>query len=219
MTNYEKDTLNGYRSLERAAAYKKFHTSEWSWGRLVTFFEQRSIARELGHYNWSSNQQVLDIPCGTGVLGKVIHRFPFQVVASDISLEMMDLAKEEYSSTQLLKFVQADITATKFARGSFSCVITLGFFHRVPQEIKRAALRELAELSNNLVIITCSVDTPIQRLKHFILGKLRRNHVPALFPVPLGEMSQECEAVGLKVVRAYTVVPLFSSHAILVLEK
>lgn len=219
MTNYEKDTLNAYRSVERALAYKEFHTSEFSWGRLVTWFEQKAVARELRRYNWTPNDKVLDIPCGTGVLGNLIRRFPFRVVASDISLEMMDLAKEEYPKNQLLKCVQADITATKFARDSFSCVVTLGFFHRVPKEIKRAALRELAKLSNNLVIITCSVDTPIQRIKHFILDKLRRNHVPALCPVPLGEMFEECESVGLRVVRAYMVVPLFSAHAILVLEK
>ena len=219
MTNYERDTLNAYRTPERAAAYKQFHTSDWSWARFVTWCEQRAIARELKYYKWSPADQLLDIPCGTGILGKLLHRFPFQIVASDISPEMMELAKSEYPADQLLNCTQADITATSFPRNSFACVITLGFLHRVPPEIKRATLMELAALSSRVVIVSCSVDTPLQKMKHAMLTRIKRSHVPALYPVSISEITSECESIGFRVVRAFMVVPLLSAHAILVLEK
>lgn len=219
MTDYEKQTLNAYRTPERAAEYKRFHTTDWSWGRFVTWSEQRAVARELRRYDWSPLDQLLDIPCGTGILGKLLHRFPFQIVASDISTEMMALAKEEYPIDRLSDCVQSDITNTPFPRGSFSCVITLGFLHRVPREVKRVALREIAALSNHVVIVSCSVDTPLQRFKHGLLSLFKRSHVPAPCPVPFKEIISDCEASGLRVVRAFMVMPPFSAHAILVLEK
>jgi SAM-dependent methyltransferase len=218
-TNYEADTLNAYRTGQRAAEYKRYHTSDWSWARFVTWREQRALARELRRYSWSSDDHLLDIPCGTGILGKLLHSFPFRIVASDISLEMMALAQAEYPGERLIDCVQADITKTPFPRGSFACVVTLGFLHRVPLEVKRAALREMAALSSRVVVATCSVDTPLQRLKQRILSWVKPGHVPAPCPISLDTLSAECEGQGLRIVSAFMVVPLFSAEAMLVLEK
>lgn len=219
MIDYERDTLNAYRTPERAAEYKRFQTSDWSWGRFVTWREQRAIAHELEKYDWTPSDRLLDIPCGTGVLGKLLHRFSFQIVASDISEEMMDIAKAEYPADRLVACTQADITDTSFPRGSFACVVTLGFLHRVPLDVKRATLREIAALSSRLAIVTCSVDTSMQRFKHVVLSLVKRNHVPAPCPAPLHEIIAECEAHGFRVVHAFMVVPLLSAHAMLVLER
>jgi SAM-dependent methyltransferase len=162
---------------------------------------------------------LLDIPCGTGILGKLLHFFPFQIVASDISPEMMELAKEEYPVDKLVEFVQADITKTGFDAGSFACVVALGFLHRVPLEIKRATLHEIAKLTNNIAIVSCAVDTPLQRIKHKVLSLVRKKHIPAPCPVRLKEIVIECESVGFKVVRKFMIVPFFSAVAVLVLEK
>jgi SAM-dependent methyltransferase len=217
--NYETDTLNAYRSRQRAAEYKRYHTKDWSWGRISTWREQRLLARELSRYSWSAGDRLLDIPCGTGILGKLLYSFPFQIVASDISPEMMELARGQYPADRLLGCVQADITKTGFPRCSFACIVVLGFLHRVPLDIKRIALREISALSNRLVIITCSVDSPLQRLKKKVLAIIRRNHVPAPCPAPLRDIVVECDAAGFKVVRTFMVVPFLSAEAMLVLEK
>ncbi|MBF0395184.1 MAG: class I SAM-dependent methyltransferase [Desulfobacterales bacterium] len=219
MIDYEQDTLNAYRTPERAANYKRFHTADWTWGRFVTCLEQRAIARELARYNWSPSDQLLDIPCGTGVLGKLLHQFPFRIVASDISAEMMAIARTEYPVSKLVSCIQADVTNTPFLRRSFECVITIGFLHRVPWEIKRNTLREIAELSNRVAIISCSVDTPLQRLKQAFLSRVKRNHLAAPCPVPIRDIIVECETNGFRVIRAFMVLPFFSAHAVLVLEK
>ena len=217
--DYKRDTLDAYRSAARAAEYKRYHTTQWSWGRFVTWREQKVLARELGRYQWTPADQLLDIPCGTGVLGKVLHRFPFRITASDISPEMMEIAKAEYPADRLVSCTPADITHTPFPRGSFACVVTLGFLHRVPAEIKGAALREIAALTRRVAIVTCSVDTPLQRLKHAALSRIKREHVPAPCPAPLKEIVAEFEAAGFRVARSFMVVPLLSAHALFVLEK
>ncbi len=217
--DYEHDTRNAYRTPERASAYKRHNTTDWSWGRFVTWFEQRAIARELASYKWTPTDQLLDIPCGTGILGKVLHQFPLRIVASDISVEMMALAREEYPAHRLVDFIQADITDTPFQRGSFACVVTLGFLHRVPSEIKRAALREITALSNRVVIVSCSVDSPFQRFKKAVLSRVKRNYVPAPCPTTIKEIIAECKTHGFRVARTFMVLPLLSAHAILVLER
>lgn len=218
-TDYDTATLNAYRSARRAAEYRRHQTTEWSWARFVTWREQRALARELRRYPWTATDQLLDIPCGTGILGRLLQRFPFRIVASDISPEMMALARPEYPQDRLIDCVQADITRTPFPRGAFACVVTLGFLHRVPLEIKRAALREMAALSAKVVVATCSVDTPLQRMKKRLLSVLRPGHASAPCPISLVDLIAECEALGLRVVRAFMVVPLLSAEAVLVLEK
>lgn len=218
-TDYERETLNAYRTATRASTYKRLQTTDWTWARFVTWREQRILARELSRYEWSSGDRLLDIPCGTGILGNLLHRFPFRIVASDISPEMMALARSEYPVDRLDDCVQADITRTPFPRGSFACVVTLGFLHRVPAEIKHASLAEIAALTTRLALVSCSIDTRFQRIKHAVLGWLRRTHVPAPCPARLAEIVAECESHGFRVVRTVMVVPLFSAHTIFVLEK
>lgn len=218
-TDYERDTLTAYQTADRARSYKRYHTTDWSWGRLVTAIEQRAVARELARYRWTASDGLLDIPCGTGILGKILHRFPFRIVASDISLEMMALARPEYPADRLVDCVQADITDTPFPRGSFACVVTLGFLHRVPADVKRAALREIASLCDQVAIVSCSVDTRSQRLKHAMLARVSRKHIPAPCPVSMERIIAECESSGFRVARAFMLLPLLSAEALFVLEK
>ena len=217
--DYEHDTLNAYRSVKRAKQYKNFHTKQLSWGRFVTFIEQRAISRILKQYNWSKSDRLLDIPCGTGVLGRLLHDFSFKISASDISTEMMEFAKGEYPNNRLVEFTQQDITRTEFKRDYFSCVITLGFLHRVPLDIKRESLREIFKITKRIAIVSCSVDTPLQRLKHKVLSLVKRNHVPAPCPIKINELILECQNQGFYIERSMMIVPLLSAHALLVLKK
>jgi 2-polyprenyl-3-methyl-5-hydroxy-6-metoxy-1,4-benzoquinol methylase len=212
-----KSALNSYQTPERAARYKKFQETN-RWGSFVTLREQKAVARELRKYKWGTSDQLLDIPCGTGILGRILHNFPFKIIASDISEEMMALAKEAYPEDRLIECIKKDITNTSFPRQSFACVITLGFLHLVPPEIKRDTLKEIAALTTRVAIVSCSVDTPLQRIKKRMTALLKPDHA-APCPAPLKEVIADCEAQGFKVVRSFMVVPFLSSHAILVLEK
>jgi hypothetical protein len=97
--------------------------------------------------------------------------------------------------------------------------VVLGFMHRVPPAIKRAALGEISALANRVVIVTCSVDSPLQRLKKKVLSIIWRGHAPAPCSSPLHDIVSECENAGFKVIRTLNVIPFLSAHVMLVLEK
>lgn len=217
--NYDSDTRQAYRSKDRAEEYQRYHTRDWSWGRIATRREQQCLARVLRAYAWAPADRILDMPSGAGILGRLLGTLPSRIVVSDISREMMMLGRGEYPPDRLLGCLQSDITAMPFESDAFACVMTLGFLHRVPPDIKRAAIREIARISNRLVIATCSVDTRAQRVKHRVLGWLRGRHLPAPCPAPLSEVIAECERQGLRLVRAFMVIPFLSAEAVLVLEK
>ena len=218
-TNYEDDTLNAYKSVERASEYKRFHTKIFSWGRLMTILEQRKINNILKSYEWSQDDNLLDIPCGTGILGSLLKNYPFQVTASDISSEMMALAAAEYPEHCNVKLKQADITNTKFPAGSFSCLVSLGFLHRVPIEIKLATIKEIYALTNKIAIVTCSVKQPFFKLKQLILSYIHPNYLPAPCPMELNEIVSEFKKQGFNVKSSTMVLPVISAHTIFELEK
>jgi ubiquinone/menaquinone biosynthesis C-methylase UbiE len=141
------------------------------------------------------------------------------VTASDISAEMLAIARTEYPAGRLRDCVVADITRTPFPAAAFDCIVTLGFLHRVPPAVKTDTLRELSRLARRVVIVSCAVDTPAQRFKKALLRIVKPGHVPAPCPATLPQLVQECEAQGFRVRRTVMVLPLISAHAILVLEK
>ena len=217
--DYETQTRSAYRTEQRAIAYQCRQTRRWSWARLATWREQRGVARILGKRAWAPADDVLDIPCGAGILGAVLARFPFRVVASDISPAMMALARGAYAADRFRGFVQADITDTPLRPGSFRCVITLGFMHRVPDELKRATLAAIATLSRELVIVSYSVDSPLQRLKRALLGFLCRSYESAPCSASVADILGDCRAAGLHMLEWYRPVPFLSAEVVLELEK
>ena len=219
MTNYEEDTLNGYLTKKRVAEYKNYHTKSLSWGRLVTWMEQRVLKSFFDQGAWQKADSVLDIPCGTGILGQALFNFPGVVVASDISNEMLNLARDEYAKLQEVKFVKADIVDTLFDENAFACVVTLGFLHRVPPNIKEATLKEIFRLSNRYAVISFSKSSFFQHSKHFFFKLIKPDHIPASNPMTITEAKRLCESVGFSTVRVKAVLPFFSSHTILILKK
>lgn len=100
-------------------------------------WRERAIVRKvLKRIGLTKGDRVLDIPCGTGVLGETLGKFLCNVVASDISREMIDLAREDYENSNFGGFVQADVTKMSFRKGTFKCVITIGLIHRLPEDIR-----------------------------------------------------------------------------------
>lgn len=219
MTDYQRETRDAYKSGERARSYKHYNTAAWSWGRLATAREQRGLQRVMARERWAASDMILDMPCGTGILAGVLNTLPARVVAGDISHEMMALGRAEYRADSFVGAVQGDLTRTPFRPGTFAAVCILGFLHRVPTEIKRAALKEAAVLSSRLVVVTCAIDTPLQRVKHRVLRAVRRQHIPAPAPTTLASLVADCQAAGLRVREQFWVLPVLSAEIVLVLEK
>ena len=213
MSNYERDTRSAYRSLERAADYHRYHTAGWSWGRIATWFEQRAVRRLVGGRSWAAGKRLLDVPCGTGILATALEGASSRVLASDIAGEMMAIAAHSYRDLPLDGFVRADITALPFGGRAFDGVVTLGFMHRVPAEIRRGALAELRRVASDGAIVSFSLDSAAQRVKHGLLRvALRRAHKPAPHRAAKQEIEAEIRAAGFRIASSAPVLPLLSTE-------
>ena len=218
MYEYEKDTRQAFRNMRKARAYKNGQFQDLSWARIPSWRERVIVQKALADCGLSPLVKILDIPCGTGILGGILQEFPNPVVAADISSEMMELARPEYTFSHFLGFVQLDITQTPFHPGDFACIVILGLMHRLPAQIRGKVLAEIAALRPRHVIISYSIDSLGQRLKQRLIKKLKPSHGSAPVPAAFQDIIREVTAAGFKVRRTRQVVPLLSAEMILVLE-
>ncbi len=217
--NYEKETRAGYQSPQRAEAYKNFQTKQFTWGRISTWLEQRTVRRMLAGDREASDGRLLDAPCGTGILGPTLMTGGGGIVAADIAMEMMELARNEYPSERLLGFTQADITSLPFPSASFDFVVTLGFMHRVPAAIRQGALAEIFRVSSARAIVSFSHTSPVQSLKHKLLRALSSKHIPASSAVPPAIAIREIESAGFTIKSTVRIAPFLSSETLYLIER
>ena len=217
--DYEHDTKNAYRNEEKATVYLEQYTKGAKWARFTMCRQRALINRFLDQCDLTASDCVLDIPCGTGFIGQIVRSSPASVVGSDISIEMMDLARGEYGEDRFTGFVQADITETPFVRESFACVLVLALMHRLHEGLRRDVLSEVASLSSRFVIMSYSVDSSSQRMKQRVLKILRPSHIPAPSSLPLEDILQEVCSHGFKVLRISYIAYFFSAKVVLLMEK
>ena len=217
-TDYETDTRLAYNA-SKANSYKRQQTKGVSWMRFTTWREKLCVKKALKKCNLPSAGKILDIPCGTGILGSVFTESHFSVFASDISRDMMNLAYKDYKKVNFGGFIQADITKPPFITGTFDCVITLGLMHRLPADIRKEALQGLITLSNKYIIVSYSIDNPVQRLKQWLIRKLKPRHKSAPSPVPIHDIIRELSMNGLIIKRKFDVMPSLSAEVVFLLEK
>lgn len=216
--DYEKGTRNAYRDPERAARYHRQHQGSLSWARFTMWREVNSVGAALRHFG-SGGGAVLDIPCGTGVTAAAFNGAPHSLVAADISLEMMQLARPEYRPDRLRGMLQSDITQLPVGDGAFDGAVVLGFMHRVPAEVKEATLREIARVSRRFAVVSFSVDSLAQRVKQTLVHWIRPAHAAAPAPMPTGDIHALCRRCGFRIVRASPVAPPLSAERVYWLEK
>ena len=217
--DYERDTRNAYRNKEKAKAYLEQYTKGTKWARFTMWRQRALIKRILDQCDLTASDRVLDIPCGTGLIGRILLNNPACVIGSDISIEMMDLARSESGENRFPRLVQADITATPFVRESFECVVVLALMHRLHEGLRGDVLSEVASLSSRFVIMSYSVENRSQRMKQRILKTLRPSHIPAPSSVPLPDILREVTSHGLRVLSVSHIAYLLSAKVVLLLEK
>ncbi len=217
--DYEKDTRLAYKDRQKAKAYRTLQTTDKSWGRFASWREKACVKKALSKCSLAKDEYILDIPCGTGVLASVLRGFPGLIVAGDISREMMELAWHDFQLPNFLGFIQADITQGPFRKETFSCIITLGLMHRVPENVRKDILEEISSLSKKFIIISYSLDSVTQRIKHWLIKKIIKSHKPAPSPLLFNNIMEEISPFGLMLRGIYYPMPFFSSEIVFLLEK
>jgi hypothetical protein len=159
------------------------------------------------------------MPCGTGLLSGKLRRLLCPVIAADVSWEMMTLANEDYDFDKFQGFVQSDILTPPFPAGTFACVISIGLMHRLPEQIRQQALREIALLSNRYLLVSYSIDSSTQRFKQRLIKSFFTHHSSAPSPVTLEALYEEFRTIGLQVSSVFRPFPVLSADTIFLLEK
>ena len=217
VTTYDVETRRHY-DTDRALVYDRQITG-LTWMRFATWLEARIVARLLTSFKLDETDLALDMPCGTGLLGPVFAGQRCRAMPCDISLDMMRYARINYRGANLFAMVQGDLAQIPFADGNFDAVVSIGLMHRVPPEIRGRFLTELRRIAKRDLIVSYSVDTPLQRLKQWLIKRVRRSHISASDPTPWRVIQSELQEHGLEIVRKFTVAPLASAEIILHLRK
>jgi len=217
--SYEVDTKNAYRNKVKAKAYQDQYIKGAKWARFTMWRQKYLIEKLLDLCNLKNDDIILDIPCGTGYIGDILSHNKATIVASDISLEMIELAKSEYYSENFYGFVQADIAKSPFPDKSFKCLVVLALMHRLPEEVRVDVLSEIERISSKYVIISYSIESLGQRLKQWVLMKTKRGYIPAPASIPLEVIHKELTAVGLKILKMNHIIYFLSAKVVFLTVK
>lgn len=219
MTNYNDDTRLAYRETSRAREYRRYHTSGITWIRLMMHIERQIIKKWLGMLGVGEHSWILDLPCGTGLLAPVLAPLNSHTLAADISVAMMRCAGSDYAAQNFLGFTAADATALPFKADTFDGVIMIGLLHRLPEDVRRAVIAEICRVSKDIVLVSVSIDSLLQRAKRLVLGATVRSYKPAPAPARLDVILAEFRAAGFDLAAKRATVPVLSADTLLLLRK
>ncbi len=192
------------------------------WSRLLNDSNKKKEAIHaafINQCNFTKTDKILDIPCGTGLIGSILSKIPASITASDISSEMMKRAAGEYIGDNFTGFVECDITQTTFRNESFDCVIVLALMHRLPKEIRYNTLEEATRISKKYIIISYGFDSHSQRIKKWLLKMVHPNYIPAPSSLRMEEIITEINSFDLVIWEMSYVAYFFSGKVIFFLKK
>ena len=217
VATYDVETRRHY-DTDRARVYDQQITG-FTWMRFATWLEARIVRRLLTSFKLDETDLAIDMPCGTGLLGSVFAGQRCGVMPCDISRDMIRYARNNYRNANLFAMVQGDLAQIPFPDNHFDFVVSIGLMHRVPREIRGKFLSELSRIAKRDLIASYSVDTPVQRLKQWLIKLVWRSHISASDPTPWPVIKRELQEHELEIVEKFTVAPLASAEIILHLRK
>jgi ubiquinone/menaquinone biosynthesis C-methylase UbiE len=192
-----------YQSSEVAADYdehrfrtpKRLRRNARKWAAI-----QKALAAADGI------RTVVDLPCGTGRFTGHLARAGYEVVGSDISLEMMQQAAtlQSVRHENIKGYVRADAEALPFKSKSTDCLMSIRFLFHVDPDTRRRMLREFGRVSRRWIIADYrhkySFRYGVWKLSR-MLGLTKR----PFERVSVKSMRSEFEDAGLRVVKIIAV--------------
>ncbi len=134
-------------------------------GRAFDAIEKRALRKVVGDVLRDTPQpKVLDVPCGTGRITEFLLRMGLEVTGSDISREMMDIAKvrcERFSGR--ITFEQMDLDAPDLPENAYDLVTCIRMLHHLDTNARKGVFRSLARLTRKYVLVNVSYSSPFYR--------------------------------------------------------
>ncbi len=173
---------------------------------------ERVLARALAGID--RRRLVLDVPCGTGIIGDSLTARGFRIVGADISPAMLAVARERAHAVGLLR---ADLETPPWRPGSFDAVVCARFLMHLPAESRPRVLGTLAGLTHGPLVATVCHPYTVKSFGRWLRRLLGR---PAKRSPRLTRraLAAEVEAAGLRLERVIPVLPLLSEVWVIVLS-
>lgn len=176
----------------------------------------RTILRALDRTDGVSS--ILDLPCGTGRFTGHLADVGYEVVGSDISLDMMQVARTTIGRLPGLHgYLQADAERLPMREDSVDCVMSIRFLFHVDSATRVRMLREFGRVSRRWLILDYRhkysfryATWTIRRLLGLTRERLDR--------VSRRQMEQEMRDAGLRILNVFPVTRVFSDKWIVVGE-
>ena len=169
---------------------------------------------------------ILDLPCGTGRFTGALAREGFEVVGSDISLEMLKKAaslenpeKADGKQRAVAGYVQANAEALPLRNDSLDCVVCIRFMMHVDAATRVRMLREFHRVSRRWVIVDYRHKYTFRYVLTHTFGKFGLGRTP-LSRVSRQDLDQEFRDAGFairSVIRVST--PLLSDKWVVLAER
>lgn len=207
-----------YRSAEVAEDYD-FH-------RFSSPERQKRNARKWAAIRKALSQAqdvrtILDLPCGTGRFTGALARLGYEIVGSDISMEMLQKAADIPDGKQpsIRGYVQANAEHLPLRDDCLDCVVSIRFMMHVDPATRVRMLREFRRVSRRWLIIDYRHKYTFRYVLSHTFGKLGIGRSP-LSRVSRADLEREFRDAGLAirdVVRVST--PLLSDKWIVLAER
>jgi 2-polyprenyl-3-methyl-5-hydroxy-6-metoxy-1,4-benzoquinol methylase len=220
--DYEASTRDAYKDGGVAREYHGEFNGPVTWRTLRAHFiarrELRVVGRLLGRIEAAT---VLDIPCGTGKLAPVVAGKGCQVVAADVSPDMLQIGKETYLRhlpAEKARFRVADVENLRRDLGEdrVDAVLCLRLMHRVPADIRARMLSEIAATAP-FAIVSFGLKSTYHRIRKALRSAIFRVENKPLCLATAAELRSELTP-RFEILAEARVSPLASEEIVFLLR-
>lgn len=171
---------------------------------------------------------VLDLPCGTGRLTRMLVERGYRVTGADVSEAMLSRARENYRDYQRqqdgkaprVQFEVRDVLSTSYNTDQFDGVACIRLFHHFAEaETRRQALRELRRICRGPIILTFLNSFALDRVTSWLKATIRNRKLTAQIPIAYQTFAADIEAAGLQIDKKLAAHWGISSRWFLVLSR
>lgn len=214
---YSSEMKEYYKSEDVATEYHEAFSDDGNWRHKLIANRERDAIKTLLHK--VPHDTVLDIPTGTGKLAPVFAETRSNVLACDISENMLRIAESEYERADVsdARFQICDAEEiTETIDESFDVAVSLRLLHRVPSEVKRDILTELGSVADYVVAST-AVETRFhafrRNVRQTLLGGDERDHC---YESP--GVTRDIFSDGFEIISSKRVLPVLSQERVFLLR-
>jgi ubiquinone/menaquinone biosynthesis C-methylase UbiE len=209
---FEYSAKRSYDHKGAAESYEALRFSGFL-GRYRYRREQRAVKALIERL--PKNVRILDCPCGTGRWWPLLSRRASEIMAVDMSEEMLRFARQRASQSEVpVTVVRGDAEQLDLDDGAVDYVFSHALTKHLPLPVQFKVLREFSRVATGGVVCSFGI------FNHLTYEMWRRRQLEESYPVLLEQlqwMAKEAQLLIRKTVRCTT--PVGVEHAVLFEKK